>query len=64
MDYNWLNQPHCVYYRALIGYLTHFALRRLLKRTRLIVVKDQGGSTDVKAQTTNGKVEMCIVDED
>lgn len=60
---NWLNQPHCIYHRALIGYPMRFALRHLLKTTLLIVVEDQEGSANVEAQKTNGKAEMSIVDE-
>lgn len=64
MGCNLLNQPRCVYHRALIRYPTRFMSRRLLKTTALILIEDQEGSTDVEGQTTDGKAEVCIIDED
>lgn len=60
MGCSWLNYPHYVYHRVLIGYPTRLASWRLMTTTSLIAGKDQGGSAGVEVQTTNGKAKVSI----
>ena len=64
VGYNWQNYLCCMYYRALIGYLTRFTSWRLATTTSSIVGKDQRHNADVEVKTTDKKAKVYNSVED